>query len=91
MFDPCIYIIDAEVVAVAFSFFEVERSIDGDAVDPGKEAGLALEGGEGLEGFDERLLGEVVCVFVVSGDLVDRAIDALLISAYERIVGLEVP
>ncbi len=90
MFDSCVYIIDAEVVAITFGFLEIECSVDGDAVDPGEEAGLALEGGEGLEGFDESILGEVVGVLVVGGDLVDGTIDPLLVSAHEGIVGLEV-
>ncbi len=74
-----------------FSFFEeVEGAIRGDLVDPGVEGGVAFEGGEGLVGFGEDFLEEVVSVFVLVGHGEDEAEEFVSILEDQGIEGTSI-
>jgi len=47
------------VGGVPLGFPDAEQMIDGDAIEPGAEPGLAAKAGEGLDGFEEDLLSSV--------------------------------
>ena len=69
---------------------EVDRAVDGDAIDPGVERRVALEVSERPVGLHEDVLDEILGVLAVAGHVVDQRVDLLLMTADELVVGVEI-
>src|SRR6185437_6474501 len=61
----------------------IQRFVQGDAIDPCPQTGLALEAGDATENFDEDFLGDVGSVAGIRKDAVDEAVEGLLIPGDE--------
>src|SRR5213082_3579737 len=90
MFGVEVQIVQAHVRLVLPLFEEVNVLVDGDPVNPGEKAGVTLERFERLISLDERLLRKVVGVFVVGRHMVNGGVDALLITAHQPVICLQV-
>src|SRR5438105_6973663 len=91
MFGVEVQIVQAHVRLVLPLFEEVNGLVDGDPVNPGEKAGVTFERFERLISLDECLLREVVGVFVIGGHMVNGGVDALLITAHQPVICLQVP
>ena len=86
-----VQIIEAQVNLIFAAFQEVDRFIDRDAVDPGKKARIALEIRQCFVRLDESFLREVIGVLVIGRHMVNRGVDAFLITLDKSIEGGVVP
>src|SRR5262245_20231494 len=65
----------------------IETSIDGDAIQPSRQGGVALEGPQSPPRAHEGFLGEVARVFVVAREPVADLIDGPPVSGHDDIKG----
>src|SRR5690606_16136164 len=68
-----------------FLFFEeVKAFIDGDPIEPGKQAGISFKFADIFKGFNKGVLKYVIGIFVDDHHLSDNAIDPHLIIFYQN-------
>ncbi len=85
-----VHLFEAEEAAEAVFAQVRESGVESDAVEPGEEAGVALEAPDGLECLDEGVLGEVCGVLAVGGEVVDDGVDAFAVLEDELVEGVDV-
>ena len=70
---------------------DLDGRVDGDAVEPGPEAGAVIEAGERAVGAQERLLHRVLGARLVANDAEGHAEELLAVALHQRPERLGVP
>ena len=65
---------------------EIDRLIDGNAINPSEKAGVALKAGKGFVGLDEGFLSEIIGVLVVGRHVINCGVNPFLVALDEFVV-----
>src|SRR5688572_5285966 len=84
---PVAQVVEAQLGPAAPPPQPVAAGVEGDLVEPGREACLLFEAAEGAVRLEEDLLAQVARVLVRAEDTVDRPLDLAIPTANQRVEG----